>query len=213
MALAGMGAAAPLAALAGSDMADLPSAALDSLQSRRFRSWFVRIIAEQLRQGPSPRWHQQDCAGLVRFAANEALKPHDAPWLRSMGMSSADLPPELAISAEQRSLAQRWLRADGSRGPYASAIDLIQHNCSAVSRDLQRGAPGDLLFFDQGDDQHLMVWTGRFIAYHTGSQRPGDNGLRSLSLPQLMQWKDTRWIPDAYNPNFIGVFRLVWVSA
>lgn len=38
-------------------------------QSGLFRAWFVRIAQEQLRQGPSPRWYQQDCAGLVRFAA------------------------------------------------------------------------------------------------------------------------------------------------
>lgn len=39
-------------------------------QSGLFRAWFVRIAQEQLRQGPSPRWYQQDCAGLVRFSAN-----------------------------------------------------------------------------------------------------------------------------------------------
>ena len=31
-------------------------------QSGLFRAWFVRIAQEQLRQGPSPRWYQQDCA-------------------------------------------------------------------------------------------------------------------------------------------------------
>ena len=25
------------------------------------------------------------------------------------------------------------------------------------------------MFYDQGDDQHLMIWMGRSIAYHTGS--------------------------------------------
>jgi len=54
---------------------------LDAQQTPVFRRWLVRIVQEQLRQGPSPRWYQQDCAGLVRFAANEALKPHDARWL------------------------------------------------------------------------------------------------------------------------------------
>jgi uncharacterized protein YfaT (DUF1175 family) len=27
-----------------------------------------------------------------------------------------------------------------------------------------------------------------------------------------MTWKDTRWIPDATNPNFIGVYRLNFLS-
>ena len=55
-------------------------------QSKLFRSWFVRIVEEQLRQGPNARWTQRDCAGLVRFAANEALKVHDAKWLRDNGI-------------------------------------------------------------------------------------------------------------------------------
>ena len=79
--------------------------ALDVQQSQVFRAWFVRIAQEQLRQGPSPRWHQQDCAGLVRFAANEALKVHDAKWLRANGLSNRYLPPELELSEAQRGLA------------------------------------------------------------------------------------------------------------
>ena len=53
---------------------------------------------------------------------------------------------------------------------------------------------------------------GRYIAYHTGTTTPTDNGMRSASLQQLMNWKDTRWIPDAANPNFIGVYRLNFLS-
>ena len=185
---------------------------LDAAESQTFRAWFVRIVQEQLRQGPSPRWHQQDCAGLVRFAANEALKRHDARWLRSMGMSNQWLPPDSALSDDQRDLAQRWRQGGGATGPYVDAIKLIQHNSVAVTRDLNQARPGDLLFFDQGDDQHLMIWMGRYIAYHTGSSHAGDNGLRAVSLTQLMQWKDTRWIPDASNPNFVGVFRLAFLS-
>lgn len=67
-------------------------------QSGLFRAWFVRIAQEQLRQGPSPRWYQQDCAGLVRFAANEALKVHDSKWLKSNGLSNQYLPPEMTLT-------------------------------------------------------------------------------------------------------------------
>lgn len=206
-------------ALAASAHALLPRAVaedevvLDPAQSRVFRAWFVRIVNEQLRQGPSPRWQQQDCAGLVRFAANEALKVHDGAWLRSMGISHADLPPELDLSSAQRRLAQSWQQGGGETGPYVSAIGLVQHNCIAVARDVQQAAPADLLFFDQGDAQHLMIWMGRYLAYHTGSSSAQDNGLRRLSLAELMQWKDTRWIPDAHNPNFAGVYRLRWLRA
>lgn len=204
------GAALALAcALASGTAAAAP---LDLQDSAHFRAWFVRIVEEQLRQGPSPRWHQQDCAGLVRFAANEALKPHDARWLRSMGMSNAYLPPEPQLDEGQRQLAQRWQQGGGATGPYVTAIKLIQHNSEFVGRDLAQARPGDLVFFDQGDEQHLMIWMGRYLAYHTGSRRAGDNGLRAVSLTQLMQWKDTRWIPDSSNPNFVGVFRLAFLA-
>src|SRR2546426_5193338 len=45
------------------------------------RAWMVRVVNEQLRQGPTPRWFHRDCAGLVRFAVSEALRSHDAKWL------------------------------------------------------------------------------------------------------------------------------------
>ena len=186
--------------------------ALDPAQSQVFRAWFVRIAQEQLSKGPSPRWYQQDCAGLVRFAANEALKVHDDKWLRSNGVSNRYLPPELALSDEQRKFAQQWQQGGGKVGPYVNAIKLIQFNSHLIGRDVSQARPGDLMFFDQGDDQHLMIWMGRYIAYHTGTTTPTDNGMRSASLQQLMTWKDTRWIPDAANPNFIGVYRLNFLS-
>jgi uncharacterized protein len=186
--------------------------ALDVQQSQVFRAWFVRIAQEQLSQGPSPRWYQQDCAGLVRFAANEALKVHDDKWLRSNGLSNRYLPPDLPLSDAQRSLAQQWQQGGGKVGPYVNAIKLIQFNSHLVGRDVSQARPGDLMFFDQGDDQHLMIWMGRYIAYHTGNTTPTDNGMRSASLQQLMTWKDTRWIPDVANPNFIGVYRLNFLA-
>ncbi len=184
-------------------------APLDVAQSRLFRAWFVRIVEEQLRQGPNPRWHQQDCAGLVRFAVNESLKHHDASWLRHNGISNRYLPPELTISDAQRQWGQQWDQGQGTFGPYVTAIKLIQHNSRPLGRDLHQAQPGDLLFFDQGDGQHLMIWMGRYIAYHTGAaSSSADNGMRAVSVAQLMNWQDRRWLPDPANPNFIGIFRL-----
>ena len=50
------------------------------------------------------------------------------------------------------------------------------------------------------------------MAYHTGTVMPDDNGLRAYPLAQLMRWKDTRWQPHVGNPNFIGIFRLFFLS-
>lgn len=186
--------------------------ALDEAQSAAFRAWFVRIVGEQLRQGPSPRWTQQDCAGLVRFAVNETLRTHDHDWLKANGVSNRYLPPELQLTLEQKTLRNRWKQFDGGSGPFVTAIGLIQDNSRFVSKDINQANPGDLLFFDQGEDQHLMIWTGSYIAYHRGSATQHDHGLRAVSVNQLLNWKDTRWQPRIDNPNFIGIFRFSFLS-
>jgi uncharacterized protein len=204
-------AARPATALAPDGDAQLERR-LDAQQSRVFRAWMVRIVNEQLRQGPSPRWIHRDCAGLVRFAVGEALRPHDAAWLRASGVSAQALPPELALDPADRRHLREWSQPDGTRAAFARAHGLVRHNSRPIGRDLNQAEPGDLLFFDQGDDQHLMVWMGRYVAYHTGSESPSDNGLRAVTLRQLMTWKDTRWRPETGNPNFVGVFRLAFLS-
>lgn len=208
--------AVPARALSAPDMEAPEAESLDAAQSAAFRAWFVRIVSEQLRQGPTPRWYQRDCAGLVRFAVAEALKVHDARWLRANGMqdgaSARRLPPELTLTPAQRALGQRWTRSDGSTGAYASALALVQGNSRFVARNVNLAQPGDLLFFDQGDEQHLMIWMGQYVAYHTGTVTPSDNGLRAVTLARLMEWSDSRWQPQDANPNFIGVFRFAFLS-
>jgi uncharacterized protein YfaT (DUF1175 family) len=106
-----------------------------------------------------------------------------------------------------------WWRADGQQGAYVSALELVQYNCIQIGRDLSNAAVADLLVFDQGDEQHLMIWMGQYVAYHTGTVTPTDNGLRAYPLAQLMNWKDTRWQPQAQNPNFLGLFRLGFLAS
>lgn len=190
-----------------------PGVRLSQAQSRAFQSWMLRIVSLQVERGPTPRWHHRDCAGLVRFAVNEALAVHDARWLRANGIASdRRLPPELGLTPEQAALRNRWTQSDGKVGGYVSALALIQNNSRFVTRELNQAQPGDLLFFDQGDAQHLMVWMGARIAYHTGTVAPGDDGLRTVDVQQLQNWKDTRWQPAVNNPNFIGMFRLGFLA-
>ena len=208
LALAGM----PLAhALTGPLVAG--AARLSQQQSRSFQAWMLRIVSAQLERGPSPRWQHRDCAGLVRFAVNEALAVHDAKWLRANGIGSdRRLPPEPELNAAQAALRNRWRQSDGALGSFVSALALVQNNSRFIARELNSAQLGDLLFFDQGDEQHLMVWLGARIAYHTGTTLSGDNGLRTVDVQQLKTWKDTRWQPTLNNPNFIGVFRLSFLS-
>lgn len=186
---------------------------LDKAQSRAFQAWMLRIVSAQLERGPSPRWQHRDCAGLVRFAVNEALRVHDSRWLRANGIGAdRQLPPELGLTPAQALLRNRWVQAEGVVGHYVSAIALVQHNSRFIARDLNQAQPGDLLFYDQGDEQHLMVWMGARIAYHTGTVTPNDNGLRSVRIQQLKTWKDTRWQPAVDNPNFAGLYRLAFLT-
>jgi len=185
---------------------------LDRQQSQWFRLWMTRIVSEQLRQGPTPRWTHRDCAGLVRFAVHESFAVHDRRWLKANGFSGKNLPPELSLTPDQRKLGQQWQTETGEKGAYVSALALIQHNTRFISKDINQALPGDILFFDQGDQQHMMVWMGDYIAYHTGSVTPTDNGLRAVSVQGLMQWKDTRWRIRSDNPNFIGIYRLAFLS-
>lgn len=185
---------------------------LTPAQSRVLRAWMVRIIAVQLK-APTPRWQQRDCVGLVRFAVAESLREHDDKWKRANGLAGQVLPPEVNLDPAQQSLRHGWRRADGTAGAYVSAIELVQENSRLHAKDCNLAQPGDLLFFDQGDAQHLMVWMGSFIAYHTGTVTPTDNGLRAVSLKDLLRWRDTRWHPSQENPNFAGVYRLSFLSA
>ena len=186
---------------------------LGAQQSRAFRAWMVRIVSAQLAAGPTPRWTQRDCAGLVRFAVAEALREHDDKWKRANGLAGQPLPPEVDLSPAQQALRHNWRLADGSRSAYAGALELIQENTRFVAKECNVAQGADLLFYDQGDAQHLMVWMGSFIAYHSGTVAAGDNGLRAVALRDLQRWPDTRWHPSQHNPNFAGVYRLAFLTA
>jgi uncharacterized protein YfaT (DUF1175 family) len=186
---------------------------LDRAQTAAFRAWFVTLVADQVMR-PSPRWVHRDCAGLVRFAVNEALKSHDARWRHAMGWSSEQpSPPDVVLQPDQLDLQALWHTADGKTSAYASALAMVQLNTRFVGKSRTRALPGDLLFFDQGDEQHLMVWTGRAVAYHNGAApQPTDNGLRWQPWERLQSWSDTRWRPSEHNPNFAGLFRLAFLA-
>lgn len=209
--------AAPALLAAGpsaQDLAPASSTQLTPAQSRAFRQWMVRIVSAQLSAGPTPRWRQRDCAGLVRFAVAEALRDHGEKWKRANGLAGQPVPPELGLGGDQAQLRHRWRLADGSVSAYAGALELIQENTRFIAKDCNLALPGDLLFYDQGDAQHLMVWMGSFIAYHTGADPTDqDNGLRAVTLPELLRWPDTRWAPSRHNPNFAGIYRLAFLSA
>jgi uncharacterized protein YfaT (DUF1175 family) len=128
-----------------------------------------------------------------------------------MGMA-APLPPDLAPETARLQLRHRWRRPDGTQGAFVNAIGLIQENSIAMGRDPRLARPADMFFYDQGEAQHLMLWTGKLVVYHNGATpTPEDNGLRAVPLNELRRWPDTRWRPVQENPNFIGVFSLAFL--
>ena len=212
LAAAAFGTGVPAGAADGPDAAAAGSSArLDRPASQAVRDWITLLIHAQIERGPTPRWTHRDCAGLVRFAVAESLRAHDLAWKRANGLLGVRVPPELDAASSQ-GLRNAWRRADGSRGAFVGALELVQQNTRFESRQLMQAAPADLLLFDFGDEQHLMVWMGSYLAYHTGHVEPGDNGLRALRAAQLFAWKDTRWRPSADNPNFAGVHRLDFLA-
>ena len=217
-ALLGWSAVACGLGLATGNAVSQPSAAppagparLDRTQGQRFRDWFTLLVHGQVDRGPTPRWTHRDCAGLVRFAVAETLRPHDLAWRRANGLLGTRLPADLAPEAIS-GWRHAWRRADGSQHAYVGALELVQENTRLVSRQLVQAVAGDLLFYDFGDEQHLMIWMGRYVAYHTGRTSAHDNGLRALRPAQLMGWNDTRWRPGSDNPNFSGVYRFAFLA-
>src|SRR6185369_16665726 len=70
-----------------------------------FRRWFT-WVAEMQFYNLSDQWNpeQRDCAGLVRFAWREALRPHDRLWFQKMGENydpvAPDLTPNIAAALD-----------------------------------------------------------------------------------------------------------------
>ena len=175
--------ARPASASAATDAPDVPQV-LTTVQSRAFRAWMVRIVSAKLNAGPTPRWTQRDCAGLVRFATAEALRDHDEKWKHANGLAGQAVPPEVQLTRAQQALRNAWRLADGSVSAFADELELVQGNCRFRGKDCNLAQPGDLLFFisgRRGNVSHvgMYIGDGHFIeaagpGVHISSMRPGD---------------------------------------
>ena len=197
-----------------------------------FRRWFT-WIAEMQFYKLSDEWNpeQRDCAGLVRFAWREALRPHDRPWFQRMGENYDPVAPDLTpnITAPLRGKLFRTTSGsytgeditDGKYSEFADAQTLKMFNVDFVSRDRQQARPGDLLFFHQPWVQkfsfHVMIFIGEprvasedardWVVYHTGASPEDEGTVKKVRLAVLDQHPDKRWRPVSTNPNFLGFYR------
>ena len=202
---------------------------------RNFADWFT-YVAEMQFYRMSDAWNpdQRDCAGLVRFALREALRPHDHAWFQKMGPGYESAAPDVkAVKLETNPLGEKLFRTDyGSFSPadvtngkfseYADGKTLKNYNCEFIGRDRSQARPGDLLVFYQPWVQkypyHVMIFVGRahvqddgaadWVVYHTGSS-PTDSGtVKKVRLAVLEHHPDPRWRPIESNHNFQGFYRL-----
>ncbi len=220
-----------------SDNDGIPDVAeLQSFMDREnFRKWFT-LISEAQFYHLSDQWNagQRDCAGLVRFAWREALRPHDRAWFLKMGPGYPAIAPDTArYNLEQGPLGEKLFRtsfgsykdgelSNGTFSEFADARSLKSFNTRFISRDRHYAETGDLLFFYQPWVQkfpyHVMIFLGHaklgadqlndWVVYHTGSS-PGDEGtVKKVELSVLDHHPNKRWRPVESNSNFLGFYRL-----
>ena len=217
------------------DQDGLPdSVELRSFNEREnFRRWFT-WVAEMQFYNLSDEWNteQRDCAGLVRFAWREALRPHDRPWFQRMGENYDPVAPDLTANIAAPLNGKLFRTAPGTYMPtdvaegrfseFADAQTLKMFNVDFVGRDRNEAKPGDLLFFHQPWVQkfpfHVMIFLGEprvasegthdWVVYHTGASPNDARTLKKVRLAVLDQHPSKRWRPISTNQNFLGFYRL-----
>jgi uncharacterized protein YfaT (DUF1175 family) len=213
-------AAALLAALVASHSLLAQIHFSDEADRAACRAWFV-LLADAAYYRPVA--DVTDCAGLIRYALREALRPHTPDWLRR-----ADLPLTPADIRERPAATARHLPlfriSSDPRAPYAEFADartLVRYNTHFVARDPGALRPGDLIYYQQPTQRvpdHVMVFIGRsafdhsatdFVVYHTGPTDDGGPGeVRKTRLADLERHPAARWRPVTPNRHFVGIFRL-----
>jgi uncharacterized protein len=192
----------------------------DESDRAALRAWFVLLADAQFEQRAP---EVTDCAALVRFAFREALRPHDAEWLRRIKLPRAPRFPDVRSAPKPTRNGWALFRVDDGPHPryaeFADARTIIRLNARGIGRDTTALRPGDLLYFAQPaqtQPDHLMVFVGRspfdpgddWVVYHTGALDGGPGEVRKVRLRDLQQHPAPRWRPVASNSRFVGIFRL-----
>lgn len=186
------------------------------------RAWFLVLADAQFYR---PTRDVADCAGLVRHAAREALRPHTPDWLRRFLLPGMPTYPEVRQRPVPRGEAFPLFRVspEGARAEFADARTIVRYNARALGRDAAAARPGDLFYFRQPSGavpDHLMIYIGPsvfdrsaadWVVYHTGPDqgRPGE--VRKVRLADLLRHPAARWRPIRSNPAFVGIFRLAFL--
>jgi uncharacterized protein YfaT (DUF1175 family) len=190
----------------------------DESDREAFRAWFVLLADTQFYR---PTTDVADCAGLVRHAVREALRPHTTEWLRQLGIGAVpNLPDVRHPPAPGPDGWPLFLVGPGRRAEFADARTIVSLNTVPLGRNLDTLRPGDLLYFRQPAGEspdHLMVFVGPsyfdrtardWIVYHTGPDGSWAGEVRKVRLSDLLRHPAHRWRPVRANRAFVGLFRL-----
>lgn len=189
----------------------LVQAVADPADRVAFRLWFSFLAEAQYYLDPAVRPREvKDCSSLVRYAYRESFARRGADWRRRNPLPAIPALPE--ISARSGAL---FATAEGLRH-FADAQTLMRQNCRRLGHTLDRAQRGDLLFYQQNDGWHVMVYLGEsqfqpdgraYVVYHTGpvGKHPGE--VRRLSVPELLNHPQPRWRPAPGNAAFRGLYR------
>ena len=206
------------------DVAELHS----TVQREAFLDWFAAIAEAQF-TARSPAWRveEQDCAGLLRFALVEALKPKTPEWFQKFPYLPRVQAPPLsayplpligrAVFRVEPGAYQAGDVREGRLVGWASAMYLMRYSSVLLGRTPDKARRGDLLFFvrplAKGSAYHSMVYLGGgLVVYHTG-YAPSEGGeVRLVSLETLSQHPQKYWHPRPENPYFLGFYRWKIVS-
>ena len=199
-----------------------PSArlALDDTDRAAFRAWFTFLADAQFDRRSAD---VIDCAGLVRHAYREALRPHPAAWFQAARLPRLVSLPDVRQVPPARDgalLLFRVARSPERFAEFADAETIVTLNSRRIGRDVRAAEPGDLLYFrhdDADSPSHLMVFVGEsrfdrerrdWLVYHTGPDQGTPGEVRKVALADLERHPSPRWRPVSANAEFIGVFRL-----
>lgn len=192
-------------------------------ERRAFMEWFAAIAEAQFTQ-PAPDWKpdDQDCAGLLRYAFIEALKPKTPEWFAKFPALKAQhimplgrYPMPTIVRSVFRVEGGAFQKGDVREGRLVgrtSAMYLMRYSTVFLGRSPDKAQRGDLLFFvhplAQGSAYHSMVYLGNNrVVYHTGYAPSQGGEVRLVSLETLAQHPEPYWHPDPSNPYFLGFFR------
>ncbi len=195
----------------------------DATDREAFRRWFA-AVAEAQYTHLAEDWRERDCAGLLRYAFVEALKPKTAEWSSKFPyLPERNIPPVRGLSYPLPELSRSVFRI--APGPYrpgdveegrfvglATAAELMRYSSLPLGRTPDVAERGDLLFFAHplagGSGYHSMVYLGDgMVVYHTGLSAEAGGEVRLLSLATLSKHPDSSWHPVPENPHFLGFYR------